>query len=139
MQKPTITVYIVSHNYGRYLEDAIESVLRQSVDNWELLIFDDNSTDNTKDVIQLYQGDSRIRTFFTPSIGLPAVCNRALTEARGEYVIRLDGDDVFDDNILLVLSNYLERDSACAMVFPDYFLMDEHGEIFPMSGGKKSG
>ncbi len=61
--------------------------------------------------------------------GLPAVCNLALREARGEYVMRLDGDDVLDENALLVLVNYLDREPDLALVFPDYYLMDEGGEI----------
>jgi glycosyltransferase involved in cell wall biosynthesis len=124
------TVYIPSHNYGRFLKDAIESVLRQTVDSWELLIIDDASIDNTSDIIRLYLGHERIRSFKTDGVGLPAVCNLALREAKGEYIIRLDADDVFDENILLVLANFLDRSPECGMVFPDYFLIDEYNEIF---------
>ena len=88
--KPKITVYVPSHNYGTYLEGAVESVLRQTVDNWELLIIDDGSTDDTAEVMALYAGDERIRCFTTGGVGLPAVCNLALREGRGEYLIRLD-------------------------------------------------
>jgi glycosyltransferase involved in cell wall biosynthesis len=124
------TVYIVSHNYGKYLEAAIESVLRQTIDDWELIIIDDNSSDNTSAIMNFYKGDRRIRLFTTPGIGLPAVCNFALKESRGKYIIRLDGDDIFEENILLVLSNYLDRNPECSMVFPDYYLIDEFGRIF---------
>lgn len=124
------TVYIASHNYGKYLQEAIESVLRQSVDGWELLVIDDASTDNTGDIINLYQGDDRIRTYRTEGIGLPAVCNLALKEAKGEYIIRLDGDDIFDENILLVLCNYLDSHPEHALVFPDNYLIDDMNEIF---------
>lgn len=127
---PDITVYIPSHNYGRYLQDAVESVLRQTIDSWELIIIDDNSSDNTPEIMARYKGDDRIRLFQTKGIGLPAVCNVAMREARGKYIIRLDGDDVFDENILLVASNYLDRNPDCSMVFPDYYLIDEYGEIF---------
>ena len=125
-----ISVYVVSHNYGHFLEHAVESVLRQTIDDWELLIFDDNSSDNTQEVMNLYHGDPRIKLFSTNGVGLPAVCNKALKAAAGEYIIRLDGDDVFDENILLVLSHWLDRHPEHAMVFPDYFFIDEHGEVF---------
>ena len=69
------------------------------------------------------------RLFNTDGTGLPAVCNLALKEAKGEYFIRLDADDIFDENILLVLTNYLEHHTNYDMVFPDYFLMDESGKI----------
>ena len=127
MKAAKITVYLVSHNYGKYLEEAIESVLRQTIDDWELIIIDDNSSDNTYEVMNLYRGDERIRLFKTGGIGLPAVCNFALKKASGSYIIRLDGDDIFDENILLVLSNWLDRNPDDILVFPDYFFVDENG------------
>jgi len=130
MNNPTTTVYIVSHNYGMYLEDAVESVFRQTVDDWELLIIDDGSVDNTAEVMNLYKGDSRVRLFQTPGIGLPAVCNRALKEAKGKHMIRLDADDIFDENILLVLRTCLDRNPDVAIVSPDYYLIDEFGDIY---------
>jgi glycosyltransferase involved in cell wall biosynthesis len=127
---PRISVYVPSHNYGRFLADAIESVLRQSVEDWELIVVDDGSTDETPQVMNLYQGHPKISLYRTGGIGLPAVCNYALARAKGRYVIRLDGDDVFDENILLVLGNMLDRDPQLALVFPDYFLVDHFGEVF---------
>ena len=127
---PKISVYVVSHNYGRFLDEAVESVLRQHYEDWELLLIDDGSSDQTQEVMQLYANDPRVRVIRTPGIGLPAVANLALRESRGEYLIRLDGDDVFDENILFVLLNYIERHPELALVFPDYYLIDEGGEIF---------
>lgn len=126
---PKVTVYVVSRNYGRFLSDAIESVLRQHYDDWELLLIDDGSSDRTAEIMQLYVGDSRVRMFRTPGIGLPAVANLALRESRGEYLLRLDGDDVLDEDALLVLVSYLERHQDAALVFPDYYLVDEAGGI----------
>jgi CMP-N-acetylneuraminic acid synthetase len=80
--------------------------------------------------MDLYGGNQKIKIFDTNGIGLPSVANFALDKAKGKYIIRLDADDVFDENILLVLSNYLERDPSISLVFPDYFLMDEHGSIY---------
>lgn len=127
---PRITVYIASRNYGRFLGEAVESVLRQTVDDWELLLIDDGSSDETPLVMQIYQGHPKISVYRTEGVGLPAVNNLALREARGKYIIRLDGDDVFDENILLLLGNLLDRDEELALAFPDYYLVDESGEIF---------
>lgn len=130
LSAPRFTVYVPSHNYGRFLSGAVESVLRQSVQDWELIVIDDGSEDDTARVMQLYRGHPQISLHHTGGIGLPAVCNFALHQARGEYVIRLDGDDVFDENILLVLGNYLDQNQDVALVFPDYYLMDDDGEVF---------
>jgi glycosyltransferase involved in cell wall biosynthesis/CMP-N-acetylneuraminic acid synthetase len=127
---PRMTVYIPSHNYGKFLEAAIESVLRQTATDWELLLINDGSTDNTSHILSMYKGDPRVRTFTTRGIGLPAVCNLALREARGRYLIRLDGDDIFDEDILLVLGHRLDADAELALVFPDYYLIDEQGDVF---------
>lgn len=126
---PKVTVYVVCHNHRQFIVDCVESVLKQSFDDWELLIVDDNSTDGSDEMVALYAGDPRTRIFRTEGIGLPRVCNLALKEARGKYLVRLDGDDVFDENILLVLSNYLDRHPDHAFVFPDYYLIDEFGNI----------
>lgn len=127
---PKVSVYIPSHNYGKYLEAAIESVLRQTMDDWELIIIDDNSRDNTAEVMAQYQSHPKISLFHTSGLGLPGVCNLAISKAKGKYIIRLDGDDIFDPNILLVLSNNLDRNQEAALVFPDYYLINEFGEIF---------
>ena len=129
MKKYKVTVYIASHNYGKYLQAAIESVLRQTMDGWELLLINDNSSDNTRDIMELYRTDPRVKIFNTAGIGLPGIANMALKHARGEYIIRLDADDVFDDNILLVLGNYLDRHPECALVFPDFYLVDDFGGV----------
>jgi glycosyltransferase involved in cell wall biosynthesis len=130
MVDPRISVYLPSHNYGRFLGEAIESVLRQTVEDWELIVIDDGSTDETPSVMELYRGHPRISLYRKEGIGLTAVCNFALDQARGKYVMRLDGDDVFDENILLVLGNMLDRDPKLALVFPDYYLVDQFGDVF---------
>lgn len=129
MGGPKVSVYVVCRNHRRFVEQAIDSVLRQSFGDWEILVFDDGSTDGSRDVLTCYRGDPRVRVFFLDGVGLPAVCNRALREARGEYIIRLDGDDYFDENILLVLANHLDRHPDTVLVFPDYYLTDEFGNI----------
>ncbi len=128
--QPKVTVYLVSHNFGKFLEKAIESVLRQTYKSWELLLIDDNSADDTARIMELYRGDPRVRIYKTEGIGLPSVANFAVRESRGEYIIRLDGDDFFDENILLVLVQILENNPDTALAFPDYYLINEHGEIF---------
>jgi glycosyltransferase involved in cell wall biosynthesis len=130
MSNIEISVYIPCHNYGNFLESAIESVLRQTFDSWELLIIDDNSSDNSQEIMSLYQGDDRIRLFKLEGVGLPAVCNFAIKNSNGKNIIRLDADDIFDENALIVLHNWLVRRPDYALVFSDYYFIDNNGEIY---------
>lgn len=126
---PKITVYIPAHNYGRFLDAAIQSVLKQTMDDWELIVIDDGSTDNTSEVLKPYRTHPKIRILNQENRGLNITNNIALRIARGEYLMRLDADDFLDENILLVLSQVLDTKPGVGLVYPDYYHVDEDGEI----------
>jgi glycosyltransferase involved in cell wall biosynthesis len=91
---PLVSVIVAVHNGERYLRTALESVLRQSVSDLELLVVDDGSTDATPAIIEGVSG-GRLRVLRNQArLGLAASLNRGLDEARGLYVARLDADDV---------------------------------------------
>jgi glycosyltransferase involved in cell wall biosynthesis len=129
MSEPKYTVYIPSHNYGRFLRDAVLSVFSQTVSDWELLLFNDGSDDDTLSIMRSFEAHPKIKIFDTGGIGLAKICNKATQAARGKYIIRLDGDDVFDKNILLVLGHALDRDDTLGLVFPDYYLVNAEGNV----------
>lgn len=126
---PKVTVYTVCRDYGRYLPQAIKSVLNQTMRDWELIVINDGSTDDTEEVLRQFEPDPRIKIIHQAARGLPASCNAAIALATGEYVIRLDADDYFDENALLVLSGVLEAHPKVGLVYPDYFLISSDGEI----------
>ncbi len=127
--KPLVTVYITNHNYGRYIRQAVDSVLSQSMKDFELIIIDDGSTDNSHEVIEDYADRENIRIIYQKNKGLNVTNNIAMRTARGKYIMRLDADDHLDHNALLVLSNALEQDNKLGLVFPDYFLIDEDDQV----------
>ena len=135
---PKVTVYITAHNYGRYLQQAVESVLKQTLQDWELIIINDGSTDETEEVLKAYADHFKIRMVHqeTPQ-GLPISCNNALKLAKGEYFIRLDADDYFDENALLVLSSVLDSRPEAGLVYPDYYHISEDGEMLELVRRKK--
>ncbi|TAJ10922.1 MAG: glycosyltransferase [Nitrospirae bacterium] len=126
---PKVTVYTVGRDYGRYLPQAIKSVLHQTMQDWELIVINDGSTDNTPDVLRQFESDPRIKIIHQPPRGLPPSCNLAISHAKGDYIIRLDADDYFDENALLVLSGVLDAHPKVGLVYPDYFLISSDGEI----------
>lgn len=130
--QPLVTVYVTNHNYAQYVAQAIESVLAQTMSDWELLIIDDGSTDASREIIERYEGHSGVRIIFQQQQGLNVTNNIALRVARGRYIMRLDADDYLDPNALLVLSSALEKDKALGLVFPDYYKVDGDGRFLGM-------
>lgn len=136
---PKVTVYMPCYNYARFLGQAIRSVLVQTLPDWELIIINDGSTDNTLDLLRNYENDPRIRIIEQENKGLNVSINIALRLANGKYIIRLDADDCFDENILLVLSNILETKPEVGLVYPDYYHINERGEILETVRRQKIG
>lgn len=93
MKKPTVSVCIPVFNCEEYIGKAIESIIAQTFTDWELLILNNASTDNTKNIVRRYS-DPRIRQIENQTnIGLEANWNKALGEAKGEYIKILPADD----------------------------------------------
>jgi len=125
-----VTVYVTSHNYGRFLREALDSVLKQTLDSWELIIMDDGSSDDSVSIAEEYvsKDPNRIQLIATEeSRGLRACANEAIEKARGRYIMRLDADDYLDHNALLVLSHYLDSHPEVGLVFPNWVYVDESG------------
>ena len=132
-----ITVYITNYNYGQYIEQAIESVLSQSIDDWELIVIDDGSSDNSLERIDKYRVNEKITIIAQENKGLNITNNVAVRLARGNYIVRLDADDFLDENFLLVLSNILDQRSDIGLVYPDYYHVDPDGNIIETIRRKK--
>ncbi|WP_440978957.1 glycosyltransferase family 2 protein [Sphingomonas pseudosanguinis] len=95
MTSPRITVALSVYNNDRYLAAALDSLLAQSFDDFELLVVNDGSTDGSRAIIDAYAArDPRIRPIHQPNRGLIPSLNWMIAEARGEYIARMDGDDI---------------------------------------------
>lgn len=126
---PLVTVYVTNHNYGAYIAQAIESVLVQTEQNFELIVIDDGSTDNSRDIIERYREHPKIVPIYQKNAGLNVTNNIALRAARGRYIMRLDADDWLDPHALELMSGLLEREPTVGMAFPDYYLVDKDGRV----------
>ena len=132
LSTPLVSVYIVNHNYGDFLEIAINSVLNQTLTNYEIIFIDNGSTDSSRKKLEGFYSNPKIRIILQKNMGLNAANNVALKFAKGKYIIRLDADDYFDKNALEILSSKLEKDEKLGMVFPDYYTVDQFGNIIEM-------
>lgn len=96
MKEGLVSIIMPSWNTGRFLAESIRSVIAQTYKNWELLLVDDCSTDNTEEVLRPFLSDSRIRFLKNETnCGAALTRNRALREAQGEWIAFLDSDDLW--------------------------------------------
>ena len=116
-----ISVLINSFNHGEHIKEAIRSVLTQNYarNAYEIIVVDACSTDNTDNVLKRYNSEITIIEQ-TERPGLAAGCNIGIQKCSGEYVVRLDADDVFCQNILLVEALFLDKNPEIDFVYPDY-------------------
>jgi glycosyltransferase involved in cell wall biosynthesis len=95
MPAPRVSVLMAVYDGETYLDEAIQSVLNQTFDDFEFIVINDGSTDGTAKIIERYRrGDRRIRVYEQPNRGLVVALNRGFELARGEYIARMDADDV---------------------------------------------
>lgn len=107
--RPLVSVLLCTYNDERYINDAIESILNQSYKNFEFIILNDGSTDNTKAIIQSYT-DPRIRYFeHQENKGLEEAKNWGLSKVQGKYVAYIDGDDIAFTERLQIQVEYMEN------------------------------
>ena len=124
-----VTLYIVNHNYGEYLEKSIESGLNQTFEDYELLVIDDGSTDCSNEILKKYESNKKIKIIRQENIGLIKTIKKIFDISESDYVVRLDADDWLDKSFLEKLVNKIEQNDKLAMVFPDYYEVDQNGNI----------
>lgn len=129
---PRITVITPAYNVGRYIGEAMDSVFAQSFPDFEYLVVDDGSTDNTADVIgQRAETDSRVQHFSTDHLGACHARNVAIAKARGEFIAFLDGDDRWHPRFLQEQLSLLESAGPeVAAVFARSRIMSEGGRVY---------
>ena len=128
-KSPLISVYITNYNYANYIQQSIESVLNQTEQDFELLIIDDGSTDKSKEIIETYTSHEKIKIIYQQNKGLNVSNNIAIRASAGKYLMRLDADDFLHQSALEILSGVLENNDEMGLVFPDYYLVDNKGNI----------
>ena len=125
-----VSVVIATFNMGRYLPQAVQSVLSQTYGNVEILIIDDGSNDDTAQIIRRWDQDERVRVYRQPNGGQAQARNRGVALSKGQYVAFLDADDEW-------LSHKLSRqmplfaNPQVGVVYSEYECMDAEGRALP--------
>jgi glycosyltransferase involved in cell wall biosynthesis len=120
---PFFSIILPTHNRAHFLPKAVESVLTQTFEDWELVIVDDGSTDNTKEVVLAYQ-DPRIIYIYQENQERSAARNNGISKARGEYICFLDSDDYYLPNKLMNFRNFLVNDLEICVLYDNVLLED---------------
>lgn len=122
-----ISVIIPAYNQGQYLRQAIESVLNQTCQDFEIIVVDDGSTDDTQQAARSFD-DPRLSYVYQSNRGLSAARNTGIRKSSGELITFLDSDDLFLPQKLEILSAELERRHELGFVAGQAVPIDENGE-----------
>ena len=126
---PLVSVLMSVHNGLPFVQEAVESVLAQTLSDFELLLYDDASSDGTTDYLMGLR-DPRLSVFRNEeNLGLTATLNRGLELAKGEYVARMDADDVAVPERLERQVKFLEENLDVGLVGSSRILIDERGDF----------
>jgi len=127
MKKQKVSVCIPIYNGGEYLRQTLESVLRQDYKNLEVIISDNCSTDNTREIVQSFI-DGRIRYHRNPrTVGCTKNWNRCIALAKGEYIAIFHADDVYSKEMVSKEAAFLDKNKDCAAVFSAAIVIDDKG------------
>lgn len=127
MNNPKISIIMPVCNGEKYIREAIDSVLAQTFSDFEFIIFNDGSTDNTLNIIKSYP-DPRIKIIdLGKNVGIPAALNSCLEQAQGRYIARMDADDICLPERLAKQVQFLDHDSAVSLLSTNVELITENG------------
>ena len=134
-EMPLVSIVMNCYNSDEYLEIAIESVLNQNYTNWELIFWDNQSSDNSAKISQSFN-DSRIKYFYAPShTSLGEARNLAIEKTLGNWVAILDCDDIWHKDKLFdafeSLNKYSNKEKV-ALIYSKTQYIDEKGKIFKL-------
>lgn len=126
-----VSIILPSYNYARYMDERIESLLNQTYEDFELIIVDDASTDNSVEVIKKYEGDPRIKTkFFSQNSGLPYKrWNDAADIACGDYILFAGADDSCAPTMIEKLVEKLDANPNVGIAYCQSMEMDSESKL----------
>ncbi|MDR3056625.1 MAG: glycosyltransferase [Prevotella sp.] len=124
---PLFSVLIAQYNNGKYLQEAINSIKEQTYTNWEIVLVDDGSTDNSKEVYKLYENDERIKIFYNEeNKGCGYTKRRCAELATGEICGFLDPDDLLVPNAVEIMINLHKQNPQASLIYSNHIRTDEN-------------
>lgn len=128
--KHLISILVPSYNYGHFISECLDSVIRQSYSDWECIIVDNGSTDNTAEIVKSYTTkDPRFRYYYTEQKGVSFARNLAASHSKGKYLLPLDADDKIAASYLAKAVSVLSEQTQIKLVYCE-------AELFGAFSGK---
>lgn len=132
---PQFTVVMPCYNHRAFVGEAVESIRRQTFDQWELVVVDDGSSDGSGEIVDaLAAQDPRIRVFHQANAGPSAARNRAIAEASGDWLALVDSDDVWFPDALAAFANTIRQYPEARVVHAHYHRLNSDGSISELAG-----
>ena len=123
--RPVVSIIMNCHNGQKFLSDAIQSVINQSFKNWELIFWDNSSSDNSRNILKSFS-DKRIKYFFSNKFcNLYEARNLAVKECKGKYITFLDTDDLWLKDKLDEQINFITKNTNFKIIFSNFYVLDE--------------
>lgn len=125
-----VTVIVPTYNYGHFIAECLQSLCKQSFQDWECLVIDDGSNDSTEEVVKSFiQKDARISYYFKPNKGPNAARNKGLEIASGKFIQLLDADDLLEPGKIQLHCDWLNSNEDTDIVY-------SHHRVFTSSSGE---
>jgi glycosyltransferase involved in cell wall biosynthesis len=127
---PLFSVLIANYNNGKYIEDALQSIFKQTYENWEIIIVDDASTDDSQKVYEKHKNNPKVKLYFNDqNMGCGYTKKRCIDLAIGEICGFLDPDDILDKEALLLMVEEHSNKPSCSLIYSTLYLCDEQLNI----------
>lgn len=121
---PKISIIIPTYNCSDCIADALNSILKQDMEDYEIIVVDDGSKDNTNTIMTSYMRNfpEKIKYFYQENQGVSSARNKGIKESKGEYIVFLDADDLILPGSLKMRNAFLDRNRSVDLVFTDYYM-----------------
>lgn len=127
LKTPKITIVTPLYNRADFIGETINSILKQDFSDYEFLIIDDGSTDNSKGVVEKYLDDKRIKYIFQKNKGEAEAVNLGWKLARGEYFTQINSDDPILPGLFKEMVSTLDKNKESVLAYPDFNIIDKNG------------
>ena len=110
MKKNKFSIIVPVYNVEKYIEKCLESILNQTYDNFEIIVINDGSTDNSKKILDNYKTNKKIKIINQDNQGLSIARNNGLGAASGDYILFIDSDDYIEEELLSTLNKNINNE-----------------------------